>query len=103
MVNCYKCEKCGKVFTDYEEAYKHENEHYTVKRWFSCDDEEVMSREVEYSEKQSAPSGVVVPLERTIYNEETSQWENETIYIRFYADKRTCEQVFPINKALLSE
>ena len=103
MVTCYKCEKCGKVFDSYEEASKHEDEHYTVKTWTTSDDEDVIRDNTVYAESCQAPVAVVVPMTRTIYDEESSQYTTETIYMQYWADKRPVVQVFPIEKNLLTE
>lgn len=103
MVSCYKCEKCGKVFENYEEAYDHENRHYYTKTWVSSTDDEVMKREIEYSETSDAPVALVVPMERTVYDKEKSEWVTETVYMKFFADKRPVMQVFPVDNNLLTE
>ena len=103
MVSCYKCEKCGKVFENYEEAYKHENRHFYVKSWVSSEDSEVINNEMEYSETQEGPSAVVVPMERTTYDEDKSEWVTEVIYMKYYGDKRPAVQVFHIDKNLLTD
>lgn len=103
MINCFKCEKCGKVFDNYEDASKHEDAHYTVKTWADTQDEEVIRDNTVYSETSDAPIAVVVPMTRTVYDEETTTWTTDTIYLQYWADKRPVVQVFPIDKNLLTE
>ena len=35
MKTMYQCEKCGKLFSDYDEAWKHDNSHWTVERGYN--------------------------------------------------------------------
>ena len=103
MVSCYKCEKCGKVFESYDDAFTHENKHYNVMSWISSDASEVINRETEYTQTQEGPSAVIVPMERTVYDEDKSVWVTEVIYMKYYGDKRLAEQVFPIDNTMLTE
>lgn len=97
MINCYKCERCGRVFTDYDEANNHENRHFIQKNWFSSEDDEVIRRNTEYEPDLWAPSAVVVPMEREIYEE--GGWKKEVAYVKYYYSAKKCaEQVFPIEE-----
>ena len=102
MKTVYKCEKCGMVFDDYEQASKHETQHYDVKTWLDDEDEKIVSRETEYDPCLFVPSAVVVPMVRSFFDEETQEWKRETAYIKyFYSAKQPAVQVFPIDESLI--
>ena len=63
MRNMYQCEKCRKVFADYDECYRHEERHWNVCGWYR-QYEKAVSEFTQYSEKQEAPSVVAVELSR---------------------------------------
>lgn len=63
MRNIYQCEKCGKVFADYDECYKHEEKHWNVCGWYK-QFEKASAEFTQYSEKHEAPSAVGVELTR---------------------------------------
>ena len=102
MTTVYKCDKCGKVFDSYEECQKHESSHFEVKTWMDSEDEKVFNRNVEYDPCLWAPSAVVVPMTRTVYDDDTGKWNNETVYIKyFYSAKMPAEQVFPVDESIM--
>ena len=68
MRNMYQCEKCGKVFGDFDECYKHENSHWVVSSFYWREYEKACSDMTQYSQKFEAPSEVGVEIER--YDEE---------------------------------
>ena len=104
MISCYKCEHCGMVFTDYDDAQRHEEKHFIVKTWTDSEDEKVINRETEYEKDLFAPSAVVVPMRRCVYDEKQEKYVDETIYIKyFYSAKKCAEQVFPIDETKLVE
>lgn len=73
MKSLYKCDKCGKVFDDYEECYNHEYSHWNVRRGYSTDDE-LLDSMTEYKEGQEEPNVIHIVFER---------WDNEKCeYIR---------------------
>ena len=72
MTSLYKCDKCGKTFTDYDECWKHESEHWTVGRsWYDWSD--TLDRMTEYKEGQEEPSVVHIVFER--WNSEKAEYE----------------------------
>lgn len=94
MKTCYKCERCGKVFDNYESASEHENSHFTPKTWLLECDMKVVNDNTEWSNELYAPSAVVVPMERTVF--EDGEWKTETAYVKYYYSAKQCaEQVFP--------
>ena len=100
MVNCYRCEKCGMVFDDYEKAYEHENSHFIPKAWMSIDDTKVVNENTEWIPELYAPSAVVIPMERTVKIDD--EWKTEVTYVKYYYSSKKCaEQVFPIDETLL--
>lgn len=100
MKTVYKCEKCGRVFDDYQAAEEHENRHFTVKQWYNDDDEKVVNRNTEYEPELWAPSAVCIPMQRCIY--ENGEWKTETSYVKYYySAKKPAEQVFPIDESII--
>lgn len=100
MISCYKCEKCGRVFMDSDEAYEHESRHFSQKNWINDEDEKVIARNTEYEPELWAPSAVVVPMERTVY--ENGEFHHEISYVKYYySAKKPAEQVFPIDESKL--
>ena len=74
MKQIYQCEKCGKVFADYDECYMHESHHWNVcDGWYRKFDK-ASAEFIQYSEKQEAPS--VVGVELTRWNPETGDEEH---------------------------
>ena len=63
MKNIYQCERCGKIFADYEQCYRHESDHFTVSDWAFVFQRECQNR-TKYTEKSDAPSVVGVELSR---------------------------------------
>ena len=61
MKNLYVCEKCGKVFSEYDEAWACERSHATVDQLYSWDfpSETVMPTEF-YAEGESVPEYIVM-------------------------------------------
>ena len=61
MKNLYVCEKCGKVFSDYDEAWACERSHATVDQLYSWDfpSETVMPTEF-YAEGEIVPECIVM-------------------------------------------
>ena len=102
MISCYKCEKCGMIFEDWDKCNEHEGSHFNVKRWTDSDDDKVIDRETEYIPELYAPSAVVVPMVRRYYDSEKDQYIDETCYIKYYYSAKKCaEQVFPIDESLI--
>ena len=100
MTTCYRCEKCGKVFDDYNQACDHENRHFTPKTWMTDDDMKVVNADTEWIPELYAPSAVVIPMERLIY--EDDEWKTEVSYVKYYySAKKAAEQVFPIDESKL--
>ena len=100
MKQVYKCEKCGRVFEEYDKAELHENKHFTVKDWIDGEDEKVIARDTEYEPELYAPSAVVVPMVRSFW--EDGEWKKETAYVKYYySAKKSAEQVFPIDDAVI--
>lgn len=100
MKTCYKCEKCGLTFEDYEKAQEHENNHYEPVNWMNDEAMDVSRRETEWEKELYAPSAVVVPMDRTIYN--GTEWVTERIYVKYYySAKRAAEQVFSIDHSVI--
>ena len=83
MRNMYQCEKCGKVFSDFEECYKHEGSHWLVSSLYWREYEKACAEFTQYSEKHEAPSEVGVELERY--------------------DENTCKQVHAVARYVLKE
>ena len=100
MVTCYRCEKCGRVFDDYEKACEHENSHFIPKTWMNDEDEKVVNANNEWIPELYAPSAVVIPMERTLYID--GDWKRETCYVKYYySAKQAAEQVFPVDESLV--
>ena len=59
MKSLWVCEKCGKRFYDYDECYKHENNHWTLERGLSNLDNTLDSM-TEYKEDQEEPNAIHV-------------------------------------------
>ena len=57
MTNVFKCDKCGKLFDDYDECYAHEESHWTITYWDDLYDE-VLKGMTEYKEGQEEPNVV---------------------------------------------
>lgn len=100
MKTCFKCEKCGLIFEDYEKAQEHENMHFAPCTWIDREADEMISHETEWENGLFAPSAVVVPMERTIYN--GSEWVTERTYVKYYySAKKQAEQVFLIDHSVM--
>ena len=100
MKTVYKCEKCGKVFDDFDEAEVHENMHFTVKQWYDENDQKVVDRNTEWIPELYAPSAICVPMVRSFYDD--GEWKTETSYVKYYySAKKSAEQVFPIDESII--
>ena len=55
MTSMYRCDKCGQMFNDYEDAYKHENSHWTLHRGWTMLDT-TLDDMTEYKEGQEEPN-----------------------------------------------
>lgn len=99
MISCYKCEKCGKVFDDINEAEVHENKHFTFKHWYDENDQKVVDRNTEWISELYAPSAICVPMVRTFYGD--GEWKTETSYVKYYYAKQQAEEVFPIDESII--
>ena len=62
MKTIYKCERCGKIFDDYEECDRHESEHWSLRRWSS--NEDLLDSMTEYKEGQEEPNVIHVSFAR---------------------------------------
>ena len=71
MTYMYKCDKCGKMFNDYDECSKHERGHWNLNRWSELDG--VLDSMTEYKEGQEEPNVIHVMFER--WNPETQERE----------------------------
>lgn len=62
MKNLYVCEKCGKTFTDWDEAYKCENSHVDVESLytFNLDVQDVPMPTQFWNEGEESPSIVIL-------------------------------------------
>ncbi len=81
MISLYKCEKCGKVFSEYAECDKCERTHYSFHNRVSWQNEglaEQLDGMAEYKEGIEEPDKIVVWFEREYWNEDTKEWVNET-------------------------
>ena len=100
MTTCYRCEKCGMVFDDYEKAFEHENGHFIPKTWMTDDDMKVINANMEWIPELYAPSAVVIPMERTVHTD--GEWKTEVTYVKYYySAKQSAEQVFPVDETLM--
>ena len=63
MTSMYKCDKCGQIFADYDEAWKHESNHWMVSRGYN-DLTETLDNMTEYKEGQEEPNVVHIMFER---------------------------------------
>ena len=98
MTTCFRCERCGKVFNDYDIASEHENRHFIPKTWLNSEDEKVVNRNTEWIPDLFAPSAVVIPMERSFY--EDGEWKQEVAYVKYYySAKRSAEEVFPVEES----
>ena len=101
MKTVYKCEKCERVFDDYDECVLHEGKHFSVKQWYDETDEKVVERNTEYEPELYAPSAICVPMVRTFY--EDGEWKKETSYVKYYySAKKSAEEVFPIDESIIT-
>ena len=71
MKSLWKCEKCGKVFSDYDECYAHEESHWSLSRWSDMD--AVLDGMTEYKEGQEEPN--VIHMVFTRWNHEKGEYE----------------------------
>ena len=71
MTSMYKCDKCGKLFADYDECYYHENSHWTFNRWNDMDS--ILDSMTEYKEGQEEPNVIHVLFTR--WNSEKCETE----------------------------
>lgn len=102
MKTCYKCEKCGLVFDDYEKASEHENRHFVPKTWITDEDTKVINANTEWISELYAPSAVVIPMERMVYVD--NEWKTEVSYVKYYYSAKHCaEEVFPVNESVMED
>ena len=73
MTTMYKCEKCGKIFSEYDECYTHENGHWILDRWTSMINETDLDTMTEYKEGQEEPNVVHLFFKR--WNSEKCEYE----------------------------
>ena len=62
MTCIYKCDKCGKIFTDYEEGVQHEQNHWDLDRWETLDG--TLDSMTEYKEGQEEPNVIHAVFKR---------------------------------------
>ena len=72
MTYMYRCDKCGKMFSDYDECAKHEQDHWILDRWSELDG--ILDSMTEYKEGQEEPN--IIHVKFTRWNSEKG--ENET-------------------------
>ena len=72
MKSLYKCEKCGKVFDDYDECYSHEYSHWTLERGY-CDITDTLDSMTEYKEGQEEPNVIHMVFSR--WNSDKGEYE----------------------------
>lgn len=73
MTSMYKCDKCGKLFADYDEAYEHEKMHWTVDRYKTLVGKTDLDSMTEYKEGQEEPNVVHMVFSR--WNTEKCDYE----------------------------
>ena len=71
MISLYICDKCGKVFTDYDECYNHEYTHWNLERW--TDEDNRLDLCTEYKEGQEEPNMIHMKFRR--WNQEKCEYE----------------------------
>ena len=64
MTNIYKCDKCGKLFNDYDEAYEHEYSHWNLDRYKTLVGSTDLDTMTEYKEGQEEPNVVHLVFSR---------------------------------------
>ena len=81
MKSLYQCEKCKKVFDEYEEANQCEESHTSYVNGFDWDDNEDFKLNVmnhtKYEEGNPDPVQIAIMLTREYYNTEESTWKKE--------------------------
>ena len=82
MKNLYQCEKCGKTWNEYDEAWACEQSHLTLH--YSTIESE-LSEFIEYSEGKKVPDGFVMRTEvQSKYNHDTGEYEESTpLYVHY--------------------
>jgi len=91
MKSLYQCEKCNKLFEEYEDAARCEEKHYircNINEWRNDDDMQHLGDIplAVYSEGSEMPEEVIVKLSRTYWQsgvgEEKWKWTTEVYYQR---------------------
>lgn len=78
MKNVYKCERCGRVFENYEDCERCESHHYTFTNGWSPDGiNEKLDAMTEYKDGQEEPNVIHVVFERSYWDRNTETWKNE--------------------------
>lgn len=76
MKNLYKCEKCGKVYDNFDECERCEKTHYTFSNGWRADGlHEKLDCMAEYKEGQEEPNVIHVVFERCYWDGD--EWKNE--------------------------
>ena len=71
MTYMYKCDKCGKMFNDFDECAQHEQSHWTLDRWNDWNG--TLDGMTEYKEGQEEPTVIHVVFTR--WNSEKGEYE----------------------------
>ena len=78
MKNLYKCEKCGKVFENYEDCERCESHHYNfVNQWESNGLNQKLDEMAEYKDGQEEPNVIHIWMVREYWDKESGEWKNE--------------------------
>lgn len=78
MKNLYQCEKCGRLFNDYEQCDNCERSHYTFcNAWVSGIDTEALNAQTEYKEGSEVPTVIHAVLSRYAFID--GEWKNSTL------------------------
>lgn len=88
MKNLYVCEKCGKTFTDWDEAYKCEHSHATLDQVYSWDMPQGSCIQTEfYSEGEITPEYIVMKANSLDENGDcvTTHMPNGRDILRYHA------------------
>lgn len=71
MKTLYTCEKCGATFSNYDDAYNCENNHFNVDTWSDIQTE--CDKRTEYKTGERLPSLITVPLRLEGWREDTNE------------------------------
>ena len=95
MIELYKCEKCGKVFTDYDEANNCEMSHLQIDWWKSQDLNDKDSFADGYSHKGRLPREIRVFSREDWYehDEETGKWKKRRFIGLYKLQDTECEEI----------